>query len=193
MFEKYLQGVYAFWSSIYDSVLDPLFKFDRKKVVSALNVKNGDKILEVGVGTGLNLKYYPKCTVYGIDLSKAMLAKARKKRSKAKVTLQYMDASKMSLSKGTFDKALMTYVLRVAPQPRKVLKELARVLKPNGTVVILDQFKTGKSFLQPIMLALGWGKQHDLDKLLKGLPFKIKSRKQFGKAKGTQLVVLQKR
>ena len=67
MFQKYLQVCYFFWARIYDSVLDKLFKFDRKKVIRALNAKPNHKILEVGIGTGLNLPYYPKCTVYGID------------------------------------------------------------------------------------------------------------------------------
>jgi len=109
-FKKYLQAVYSLWAGVYDSVIDKLFSFDRKKVVDRLCVKKKDKVLEVGVGTGLNLPYYPQCTVYGIDFSKAMLAKAKKKKSKAKVVLKKMDAAKMSFPAKYFDKVLMTCV-----------------------------------------------------------------------------------
>jgi phosphatidylethanolamine/phosphatidyl-N-methylethanolamine N-methyltransferase len=194
-FKKYLQAVYYLWAGVYDSVLDRLFHFNRQKVVDALGVRKGEKVLEVGVGTGLNLPYYPKdCAVYGIDMSKAMLRKAEQKKFRARVVFKQMDASKLTFKSRLFDKALMTYVLRVTPRPSLVLKEVARVLKPKGELVVLDQFKTGRpSLLQPFTILLGWGKQHDLNKLLKGVPFKIKSRKQFGKMKETQLVVLEKR
>lgn len=196
--KKYIQLVYTFWSKIYDSLIDPLFHFDRKKVIKAIKIKNGDKILEMGVGTGLNLKYYPKdCTVYGIDFSKAMLKKAGQKKARAKIILKYADARKTSFPKAFFDKAMMTYVLRVSPSPRAVLEEAARVLKPKGTLVILDQFKGGNvltlTIMKPFKLLLGWGKEYELEELVKGLPFKIKEKKKFGVMKNTQLVILQKK
>jgi len=196
--KRYLQAVYAIWSSVYDRYVDSIFSFDRKKVIAAARVKKGDKVVELGVGTGLNLQYYPKnCTVYGVDFSKAMLAKAKKKKVKAKVVLKQMDASKMGFSAKFFDKAVMTYVLRVVPEPQKMLREISRVLKPKGTIVILDQFKVQNSLLlmlmKPVKLLLGWGKDPDLQQLLKGVPLQIKSRKRFGRMKGTQLCILQKR
>jgi len=197
-FKKYLQAVYSIWAKVYDRYVDSIFSFDRKKVIVAAKVKKGERVLEVGVGTGLNLPYYPKnCTVYGVDFSKAMLAKAKQKKVKAKVVLKQMDVSKMSFSAKFFDKAVMTYVLRVAPEPQKMLREISRVLKPKGTIVILDQFKVQNSLLlmlmKPVKLLLGWGKDPNLDQLLKGVPLQIRSRKRFGMMKGTQLCILQKR
>ena len=75
MFKRYIQFVYGFWSVVYDEFVDPLFAFDRSSVVGLLNVGRKDKVLEIGVGTGLNLSYYGACDLYGVDFSSAMLAR----------------------------------------------------------------------------------------------------------------------
>ncbi|RMD58239.1 methyltransferase domain-containing protein, partial [Candidatus Woesearchaeota archaeon] len=102
-----------------DSAIDKAFNFDRKKVIEALEIKPKDKILEIGVGTGLNLPHYPQnCTVYGIDFSKSMLERAREKKAKAKIKLLKADARSLEFQNSFFDKAIMTYTLRVSPQPK---------------------------------------------------------------------------
>ena len=196
--KKYLKFIYSIWSRIYDKYIDPIFYFDRKKVIEALKLKKHEQVLEVGVGTGLNLPHYPRCvSVTGVDFSKAMLSKAKKKRTSARVTLKLMDASKLSFKSNSFDKVLATYVLRVVPNPKAVLKEVARVTKPGALFVVLDQFRE-KDVLSllfsivavPFKLALGWGKDPFLDEIIRNTPWKVYSQKRFGKMKGTKLVVL---
>lgn len=191
--KKYLEIVYYFWAKIYDRIIDSLFKFNREKVIKELKILKNDKILEVGVGTGLNLPFYPKnCEVTGIDFSKAMLEKARNKNYKAKLRL--VDARKLPFPDNYFDKAVTTYVLRVSPEPKKILKEVSRVVKNNGLFVILDQFK-GKnrlilSIIQPFKLLLGWGKDYNIKKLIFDTSWQIVSNKKFGIMNNTRLIVL---
>lgn len=194
--KKYLQIVYAFWSKFYDFV-DSRYKFDRARVIQKLEIKKGEKILEVGVGTGLNLPFYPaNCAIFGIDFSKSMLDKAKQKKSNARIVLENMDARTLKYSNDFFDKALMTYVLRVTPKPSLVLKEIVRVLKTKGRIVIVDQFKTKKSIftmiLQPFRILLGSGKDYFLEDLIKNLPLAIKSKESMGIKKNTYLFVLEK-
>ena len=71
---------YTFWAIIYDLILDRIFPFDRKRILKQIKGRN---IVELGVGTGLNLPYYPKwCVVAGVDTSYAMLKRAKKKARK---------------------------------------------------------------------------------------------------------------
>ncbi len=75
MQEGHLKIVYKLWALVYDSVLDKFFNFDRRKAVALLQLKKGQKVLELGVGSGLNLQYYPRYVkVYGVDISKEMPA-----------------------------------------------------------------------------------------------------------------------
>jgi len=195
---RYLRFVYSGWSHIYDTWVNRIFAFDRKAVMKALQPKRGERILEIGVGTGLNIPYYPsRVSIVGIDFSKAMLAKAKSKPAKAAVRLRVMNATRLRFKSNHFNKALATYVLRVAPQPKAVLHEVARVTKPGSMFVILDQFRekdllstVSSKISEPFKLLLGWGKDYQLDELVNGTPWKIYSQKRFGRMKGTKLVIL---
>lgn len=192
---RYLKFVYGLWANVYDEFIDPLFAFNRKKVINTLNIKKHEKILEVGVGTGLNLTHYPNtCTVIGIDISPVMIKKAKRKKYQAKVILKLADARKLPYRKEFFDKALATYVLRVSPNPKIIMDELHRVVKPEGKLVILDQFK-GKNkllltILQPLKLILGWGKEYNPRDLITGTGWKMVSNRSIGRMSNTRLLVL---
>ncbi|AMQ19352.1 class I SAM-dependent methyltransferase [Thermococcus peptonophilus] len=101
----------------------------RKEIIK----KARGKVIELGVGTGLNLPLYPEgVEIVGIDISEKMLEKARKKSSKAKVSLRKADARELPFSDGSFDTAVSTFFLCVVPEKEKVIKEIYRVLKPSG-------------------------------------------------------------
>ncbi|MBR9699349.1 class I SAM-dependent methyltransferase [Candidatus Woesearchaeota archaeon] len=114
-----------------------LFRKWRRKILPPLR----GRILEVGVGTGKNLQYYVNpVRITGIDLSKRMLRKAKgiANRFALKDNLLQMDAQKMSFKDNSFDTVLCTFVLCSVPDPIKALKEMKRVCKPKGKIVMIE-------------------------------------------------------
>jgi ubiquinone/menaquinone biosynthesis C-methylase UbiE len=112
------------------------------------------KVLEVGVGTGTNLPYYPAgCEVTGIDFSPGMLAKARQKVDLAKVpvTLLEMDAENMTFPDNTFDTVVATCVFCSVPDPVKGLQEVRRVCRPDGKIVLLEHVRSNSPVLGKMM------------------------------------------
>lgn len=180
---EYVRVMYRFWSGIYDGVLDVIFRFDRGLAIRTLDPKAGENVLEAGCGTGLNLPFFPKgCKVSAVDISKEMLAKAKEKTVKANISFYAADARDLPFLNGMFDKALATFVLRVTPNPEKVMEELARVVRPGGTVVIVDHFKRSlmDGFLNPLTFALGWGRSIRASDIVSNTAWKVASRMEIG-------------
>lgn len=112
------------------------------------------KILEVGVGTGKNIPYYPKdVEVIAIDLSERMLEKAKEKArtSDKKVDLQHMDVQRLSFPDDTFDSAVATFVFCSVPFPIKGLQELNRVVKRGGNIWLLEHVRVNKPVIGFLM------------------------------------------
>jgi ubiquinone/menaquinone biosynthesis C-methylase UbiE len=134
---------------IYELIDLPLeilfFREWRKKALSGLS----GKVLEVGVGTGRNLKYYPAdCSVTGIDISNVMLEKAGKKAIDMKnVTLLLMDAENLEFPDKSFDYVVTTFVLCTIPDPVKALEEMRRVLKPSGEMINLEHVRSSSPLI----------------------------------------------
>lgn len=187
----YLKLVYGMWARIYDSILDKLFAFDRQRVINALQLSECAHVLEIGVGTGLNLPHYPAgVSVVGVDFSNAMLNRARKVYSSAQVRLICCDAHHLTLvPNSTFTHAIATFVLRVSPQKTALLNEIARVVKNKGTLVVLDEFRS-RHWLSPLKLLLGFGQDVMLDDIIKQTPWQVVSRERLG-ASHTFLIVLE--
>ncbi|MBP2641470.1 MAG: Methyltransferase type 11 [Firmicutes bacterium] len=111
-------------------------------------------ILEVGVGTGANFPYYPAgSTVTGIDFSPGMLARARKKvsMSPVPVTLLEMDAEHMDFPDGTFDSVIATCVFCSVPNPVAGLREIGRVCKPEGKIVLVEHMRSANPLVGWLM------------------------------------------
>jgi|GEM_PF-3091681 len=183
----YLQKIYAIGAKIYAPVLDKLFKFDRQAVIDFLPQPLQEQhILEVGVGTGLNLPFYPlKTQVHGVDFTVHMLNQIQKKNKHNNrpsdkpnnVFLYRTDAGRLPFADQSFDAALTTYVLRVAPDPVAVLQEVSRYVKPGGLFVIYDQFSRGNTTVDCIgnwfKVPLGWGRNYLVEDLIKQTSWKI--------------------
>ncbi len=109
----------------------------RKRIISKLE----GNILEVGVGTGKNLRYYTdKAKVTGIDLSSGMLSKAKKEAARLgkDFNLLQMDAQDLKFKAKSFDYVVCTFILCSVPEPAKAIREMSRVCKPNGKIVMLE-------------------------------------------------------
>ena len=112
------------------------------------------KVLDVGVGTGKNLPYYPEgIKLTGIDISPKMLEKARKRANKLgiKVDLEVMDVEDVRFPDQTFDFIVVTFVFCSATDPVKGLRELARVLKDDGTILLLEHVRSENRVLGKLM------------------------------------------
>ncbi|CDX00885.1 class I SAM-dependent methyltransferase [Desulfitobacterium hafniense] len=112
------------------------------------------KILEVGVGTGKNLAYYPpNSNITGIDLSPGMLAKARDKARKLQIParLLEMDAQDLQFPENSFDTVVATCVFCSVPDPISGLKEIKRVCKPGGKILLLEHVRSDNPLLGRIM------------------------------------------
>jgi demethylmenaquinone methyltransferase/2-methoxy-6-polyprenyl-1,4-benzoquinol methylase len=121
------------------------FRRWRKEALSSLQ----GKVLEVGIGTGRNLKYYPVgCSITGIDYSERMLKKAREKAKGLKnVTLLLMNAEHLEFPDNSFDYIITTFVLCSIPDPVKALKEMRRVLKPSGEIIAIEYVRSSNSLI----------------------------------------------
>jgi len=114
----------------------------------------GNEILEVGVGTGKNFPYYPSdVEITAIDFSEKMLDRAREKAKKQdiEIALRQMDVQNLSFEDDTFDTIVSTFVFCSVPDPIKGLKEIKRVCKPNGKVLLLEHVLSANRFLAFLM------------------------------------------
>lgn len=159
--------VYAKWAPIYDSVYVKLLA-DAQKKAAAAAAKCGPDILEVGVGTGLVLPYYPAGSrVTGIDLSVDMLRKAVEKKVTRGLDhvkgLASMDACALGFPDQSFDAITVPFVITLVPDPEGALDEMRRVLRPGGEIVIASKLGADEgatahieAALAPLMKKVGW-------------------------------------
>ena len=141
------EAVYGRWAPVYDLLFDLPFHAGRLAAAPAAEAATPPQgeLLVVGVGTGLELGLLPARTrVTGIDLSAPMLDVARKRVQRRGLghvkALIKMDAAAMSFEAERFDTALAPYVLSVAPDPKRTLDEMWRVLKPGGEMIVMNHF-----------------------------------------------------
>jgi phosphatidylethanolamine/phosphatidyl-N-methylethanolamine N-methyltransferase len=162
-----VRRVYAVLARVYDGAFDWALGPGRRQAVAELPLAAGERVLEVGVGTGLSLPYYPEgCHVTGIDISEAMLEQAHERvesLGEGRFDLRLMDAHQLGYPDGTFDHVLAPYVISVVPEPHKVMQEIARVCRPGGTVVVVNHFRgsnairrSGERLLTPASQWIGF-------------------------------------
>ncbi len=118
--------------------------------------------LEVGIGTGNNIGHYPpEVELTGIDFSKKMIDKARKKaESHPSVRLLEMDAQNMSFEDNSFDTVVTSCVFCSVPDPVQGLKEIRRVCKPSGKILMLEHVRSDKKGVGMLMDAFNFVPLH---------------------------------
>lgn len=128
-----------------------IYKQWRKQVWANIS---GDIVLEIGVGTGKNLPYYPAdTTMIAIDLSSKMLSQAHQKSISGnyQVGLSQMDAQVLGIKSNTFDTIITTFVFCSIPEPSHALEEIQRVLKSDGRVILLEHMQSKYEAMGKIM------------------------------------------
>jgi len=146
---------YRLFSGSYDIVFGPVFHPGRKDAVRIANDRPGQRILEVGVGTGLSLPFFrPDSRVTGIDVSAETLAKAQRRAQRLGLdhvdSLQVMDAENLTFPDSSFDAVLALYVASVVPNPARFAAEMRRVCIPGGTIVVVNHFTSENLLLRLI-------------------------------------------
>ncbi len=165
--KRQVERAYELLAPVYDFIFDWIFAPGRAAAIAHLGLQPNERVLEVGIGTGLNLPLYPpSCRLTGIDLSGEMLDKAVERAQKLAmpgVVLKVMDATSLDFADNEFDKALATYTISAVPDPVAVLREMRRVVKPGGTLVILNHFRSERrisghleDLVAPVCTRLGW-------------------------------------
>lgn len=137
--------VYEHMSAIYDIAFGPALQKGRRRAVEVMGDTSRQRILEVGVGTGLNLSLYkPGSDVTGIDFSPQMLDRAEARAAREGLTprLFQMDAADLRFADDTFDVVYAPYLISVVPDPVSVLREMQRVCRPGGRLLILNHFRS---------------------------------------------------
>lgn len=136
-----LKRSYSLIAPLYDLFIKRALMRARIRSLRALPAIHAGKVLLSGVGTGLDLPLLPKLHRYtALDFNGAMLGRAKPRGSDLQVEWVLGDSMALPFSDAHFDHVVLHLILAVVPQPERCLSEAARVLKPGGTIVILDKF-----------------------------------------------------
>lgn len=136
--------VYGWYAPVYNLVFGRILHAGRTELAGLVASRTPERILEVGVGTGLALPLYPaESQVCGVDISLEMLKRAQslvREQNLSNVHLTYADAEQMPFRDASFDCVVLPYVLSVTPDPQRLLSETRRVCVPNGRILVLNHF-----------------------------------------------------
>jgi phosphatidylethanolamine/phosphatidyl-N-methylethanolamine N-methyltransferase len=175
--EAAIKSAYRRWAPVYDHTFGRFTTEGRRHAVEIINQRRG-RVLEVGVGTGLSLPSYGRhLQIVGIDLSPEMLEKAREKVDEEGldnvIGLHEMDAGDLKFADASFDTVVAMYVITVVPDPEKVMRELARVTKVGGQVILVNHFSQDEGVrgwverrMAPFADKLGWRPVFNLDRVM---------------------------
>ncbi|MCX5889911.1 MAG: class I SAM-dependent methyltransferase [Deltaproteobacteria bacterium] len=155
----YMEKLYSFYCPFYDWVFGKLLGPGRRKAFNYLSRRPDQRVLEIGVGPGSTLEFYPPRTDFvGIDISAAMIEEARKKaanlNSGSRFHLQVMDATNLEFPDNHFDVVMAAFVITTVQDPHKVCREILRVVKPGGQIIAVNHTRSQNGSL--------WGRVEDV-------------------------------
>ncbi len=182
-----IRRAYKRYAGMYDVVFGAAMNPGRKLAVATANKRPKQRVLEVGVGTGLALPLYRRdITVVGIDVSPEMLERARDKVDELGLrnveALLEMDAENLTFPDQSFDTVIAMYVASVVPHPERLMAEMRRVCKPGGDILIVNHFTSDggplravEFLINPLSKTLGWRPEFDMKSLLRTAGVEIKN------------------
>jgi len=167
MQESTTRVIYDVQSVFYDATFGKLVRRHIRKAIAHMDISKSDVVLDVGIGTGAALSYYPYCgTIVGIDLSPGMLRECRKKiREQKRDNVLVLRGNALSLPFGdnTFDHVFISHVISVVSDPYLLIREAQRVAKPDARIIIVNHFQSTnpvvakvEKWLCPLCNKLGW-------------------------------------
>lgn len=168
MQEASTKKIYDIHSMFYDATFGRLVKRRIARAISHMSIHRDDLILDLGIGTGVSLNFYPmdRGRVVGVDLSAGMLREARKKireRGRPRATLLQANALELPFGDSSFDHVFISHVISVVSDPIRLVQEAQRVAKPGARIVIVNHFQSTNRFvallekwLCPLCTQLGW-------------------------------------
>lgn len=167
-------------AKVYDFFFGAILQPGRERAVESIHSRPGLRVLEMGIGTGLTAPLYSRdWSVVGVDLSPAMLIQAQKRISElgleSSVRLLQADGARLPFDDESFDVVLVPYVMSTVPDPIGVGRELRRVCRPSGQIILLNHFLSQDSFgaklerwVSPLTRRIGFRTDLSLQWLLSG-------------------------
>lgn len=137
-----LKFSYTLFAPFYNAVVERATRTMRQDSLAQLGDVTAQRILLAGVGTGLDLPHLPKGAQYvGVDITPAMLQRAQQQcRPELQIEFHCADVQHLPFAADSFDQVILHLILAVVPNPVATLQEATRVLKPGGTIIIMDKF-----------------------------------------------------
>src|SRR5579862_6569108 len=163
----------------YDATFGRLVKRRIARAISHMNIKPADRVLDLGIGTGVSLNFYPqdRGSIFGVDLSGGMLREARKKireQNRTNAVVFQADAMRLPFGENTFDHVFISHVISVVSDPCRLVQEAQRVAKAGARIVIVNHFQSTNRFIAliekwlcPLCTKLGWRSDLALQDLIR--------------------------
>jgi phosphatidylethanolamine/phosphatidyl-N-methylethanolamine N-methyltransferase len=176
--ENSTKKIYDVHSVFYDATFGRLVRRRIERAIRHMNIAETDVVLDMGIGTGVSLNYYPnKGHIVGIDLSNGMLREARKKireRNLSHASVLQGNALQLPFGDNSFDHVFISHVISVVSDPYQLVREAQRVAKEGARIVVVNHFQSTNRFIAlvekwlcPLCTKLGWRSDLALQDLIR--------------------------
>jgi phosphatidylethanolamine/phosphatidyl-N-methylethanolamine N-methyltransferase len=201
--EPHQSRVYSDLAHLYDAVFGRAFVDHEHEVLESLSFRPNQRVLEVGVGTGISLDAYPPYVhIVGVDASADMLTHAIAKTHEngwGHVEVRQGDALHLDFPDNSFDWVTSFHVMTVVTEPRRMMDEMVRVCKPGGRIVLISHFASPKRWLyllgtivNPLTKLIGWTTRLRARDVLDGQPIVVERNERFSRASVHFILVARK-